>query len=71
MVIDAVEAGKDVYVGKTHAHKIDERVSCDEAVRRTSAWCGGMQRAASICLGRQRVDGAGARCAASECLVAE
>src|SRR6202171_3643188 len=35
MVIDAVEAGKDVYVEKPMAHKIDEGFQVMEAVRRT------------------------------------
>lgn len=35
MVIDAVEAGKDVYVEKPLAHKIDEGFNVIEAVRRT------------------------------------
>lgn len=35
MVIDAVEAGKDVYVEKPLAHKIDEGFQVIEAVRRT------------------------------------
>ena len=36
MVIDAVEAGKDVYVEKPLAHKIDEGFQVIDAVRRTS-----------------------------------
>ena len=35
MVIDAVEAGKDVYVEKPMAHKIDEGFQVIDAVRRT------------------------------------
>ena len=35
MVIDAVEAGKDVYVEKPLAHKIEEGFAIIEAVRRT------------------------------------
>lgn len=35
MVIDAVEAGKDVYVEKPLAHKIDEGFAIIDAVRRT------------------------------------
>ena len=35
MVIDAVQAGKDVYVEKPLAHKIDEGFRMIEAVRRT------------------------------------
>jgi predicted dehydrogenase len=35
MVIDAVEAGKDVYVEKPMAHKIDEGFDVIQAVRRT------------------------------------
>src|SRR5262252_2991233 len=35
MAIDAVRAGKDVYVEKPMAHKIDEGFDMIEAVRRT------------------------------------
>lgn len=35
MVIDAVEAGKDVYIEKPMAHKVDEGFAVIEAVRRT------------------------------------
>jgi predicted dehydrogenase len=48
MVIDAVEAGKDVYVEKPMAHKIDEGFQVIEAVRRTKRVVQvGMQRRSS------------------------
>jgi predicted dehydrogenase len=48
MVIDAVEAGKDVYVEKPMAHKIDEGLQVIEAVRRTKRVVQvGMQRRSS------------------------
>ena len=36
MVIDAVHAGKDVYVEKPMAHKIDEGFAVIDAVRKTN-----------------------------------
>ena len=46
MVIDAVEAGKDVYVEKPLAHKIDEGFRIVEAVRADAAGRSGRDAAA-------------------------
>ena len=59
MVIDAVEAGKDVYVEKPLAHKIDEGFAIVEAVRRTRriVQVGTQRRSAGLFLkGKQIVD---------------
>jgi predicted dehydrogenase len=50
MVIDAVEAGKDVYVEKPMAHTIDEGFAVIDAVRRTKriVQCGMQRRSAAL-----------------------
>ena len=62
MVIDAVEAGKDVYVEKPMAHKIDEGFHIIEAVRRTKrvVQVGTQRRSFDLFLeGRQLMDSSG------------
>ncbi len=59
MTIDAVEAGKDVYVEKPMAHKIDEGFDVIAAVRRTRrvVQCGMQRRSAELFLeGKQIMD---------------
>jgi len=57
MVIDAVEAGKDVYVEKPLAHKIDEGYRIIEAVRRTKrvVQVGMQRRSAELFLEAKRI----------------
>ena len=57
MVIDAVEAGKDVYVEKPMAHKIDEGFAIIEAVRRTNriVQVGTQRRSAELFLEGKRI----------------
>src|SRR5215467_7898208 len=61
MVIDAVEAGKDVYVEKPLAHKIDEGFRIIEAVRRTRrvVQVGTQRRSAELFLQAREVAGSG------------
>ena len=62
MVIDAVEAGKDVYVEKPLAHKIDEGYRIIDAVRRTKriVQVGTQRRSAELFLQAREIAG-GAR----------
>lgn len=57
MVIDAVEAGKDVYVEKPMAHKIDEGFAVIDAVRRTKrvVQCGMQRRSAELFLEAKQI----------------
>src|SRR5260370_26164490 len=57
MVIDAVEAGKDVYVEKPLAHRIDEGFNVIEAVRRTKriVQVGMQRRSAELFLEAKRI----------------
>src|SRR3954454_11640365 len=57
MVIDAVEAGKDVYVEKPMAHKIDDGVRVIEAVRRTKrvVQVGTQRRSAELFLEAKKI----------------
>src|SRR3954451_12629405 len=57
MVIDAVEAGKDVYVEKPLAHKIDEGFDVIKAVRRTKriVQVGMQRRSAELFLEGKRI----------------
>src|SRR5437763_6049539 len=57
MVIDAVEAGKDVYVEKPMAHKIEEGFQVIEAVRRTKrvVQVGMQRRSAEMFLEAKRI----------------
>ena len=57
MVIDAVEAGKDVYVEKPMAHKIDEGFDVIDAVRRTKrvVQCGMQRRSADLFLEAKKI----------------
>jgi predicted dehydrogenase len=57
MVIDAVEAGKDVYVEKPMAHKIEEGYQVIDAVRRTKriVQVGMQRRSADLFLEAKRV----------------
>jgi len=57
MVIDAVEAGKDVYVEKPMAHKIDEGFDVIKAVRRTRriVQVGMQRRSAELFLEGKRI----------------
>jgi predicted dehydrogenase len=57
MVIDAVEAGKDVYVEKPLAHKIDEGFQVIDAVRRTRrvVQVGTQRRSAAMFLEARRI----------------
>ena len=57
MVIDAVEAGKDVYVEKPLAHKIDEGFQVIDAVRRTRrvVQVGTQRRSAAMFLEAKRI----------------
>ena len=57
MVIDAVEAGKDVYVEKPMAHTIDEGFQVIAAVRRTRrvVQCGMQRRSAELFLEAKRI----------------
>src|SRR5256884_2128602 len=57
MVIDAVEAGKDVYCEKPMAHKIDEGFAVIEAVRRTKriVQVGMQRRSAELFLEGKRI----------------
>src|SRR5437764_7639781 len=57
MVIDAVEAGKDVYVEKPMTHKIEEGYQVMEAVRRTSrvVQVGMQRRSAALFLEAKRI----------------
>ncbi|MDQ2900184.1 MAG: Gfo/Idh/MocA family oxidoreductase [Acidobacteriota bacterium] len=57
MVIDAVEAGKDVYVEKPMAHKIDEGFRVIEAVRRTGrvVQVGMQRRSADLFLNAKKI----------------
>src|SRR6185312_13749769 len=61
MVIDAVEAGKDVYVEKPLAHKIDEGFRIIEAVRRTRrvVQVGMQRRSAELFLKAREIAGSG------------
>src|SRR5262249_8832207 len=61
MVIDAVEAGKDVYVEKPLAHKIDEGFLIIEAVRRTRrvVQVGTQRRSAELFLQAREIAGSG------------
>src|ERR1700694_6029858 len=57
MVIDAVEAGKDVYVEKPMAHKIEEGYQVIDAVRRTKrvVQVGMQRRSAALFLEAKRI----------------
>jgi len=57
MVIDAVEAGKDVYVEKPMAHTIEEGFDVIAAVRRTKriVQCGMQRRSAELFLEAKRI----------------
>ena len=57
MVIDAVEAGKDVYVEKPMAHKIDEGFQVIDAVRRTKrvVQVGTQRRSAELFLEAKKI----------------
>jgi predicted dehydrogenase len=61
MVIDAVEAGKDVYVEKPLAHRIDEGFRIIEAVRRTRrvVQVGTQRRSAELFLQAREIAGSG------------
>jgi predicted dehydrogenase len=61
MTIDAVEAGKDVYVEKPMAHTIDEGFDVIAAVRRTRriVQCGMQRRSAPLFLEAKRIVDAG------------
>ena len=61
MVIDAVEAGKDVYVEKPLAHTIDEGFAMIEAVRRTKrvVQVGMQRRSAELFLEAKQIMDAG------------
>ena len=61
MVIDAVHAGKDVYVEKPMAHKIDEGFAIIDAVRQTKrvVQVGMQRRSAELFLEGKRIMGSG------------
>jgi len=62
MLVDTVEAGKDVYVEKPLSHTIDEGVRMVEAVRRTKRVCqvGTQRRSADLFIEAQKVMASGA-----------
>ncbi len=63
MVIDAVEAGKDVYVEKPMTHVIDDGFAIIEAVRRTNriVQVGTQRRSAEMFLNAKQLFDSGSR----------
>ena len=73
MVIDAVEAGEDVYVEKPMVHRIDDGFRVIDAERRTMrvVQVGMQRRSFDLFSGGPKVDGPARRCAPRQFLVAE